>query len=180
MTTPLTPSTRSCGDCTMCCKLLRIEVLNKPALEWCTHCSTRKGCDIYETRPEPCRTFHCGYITHAGFGEEWKPTTARMMIVTRFDHIFFHVDPIRPDAWKQKPYYQQLKSLARSNNANGTHIIVRIKNRFIVVVPERDIDLGEIDDNETIGFNLTQTPQGPVTHVIVSKQNGEETTTRVF
>ena len=50
---------RSCGDCSMCCKLLKIEEdeINKPANQWCKHCRPGAGCTIYNDRPLVCRAF---------------------------------------------------------------------------------------------------------------------------
>src|SRR5436305_14221849 len=43
---------RSCGDCTLCCKLLSITELEKPIGKWCPHCEIGKGCKIYDCRPQ--------------------------------------------------------------------------------------------------------------------------------
>jgi hypothetical protein len=42
---------RSCAGCTMCCKLLSVEPLNKPRQQWCSHCDIGVGCEIYVTCP---------------------------------------------------------------------------------------------------------------------------------
>jgi hypothetical protein len=42
---------RQCGDCTMCCKVLPIEELSKPAHQWCQHAKPGSGCAIYQSRP---------------------------------------------------------------------------------------------------------------------------------
>ena len=39
--------TRHCGGCTLCCKLIPVEELNKPAGARCKHVRTGKGCSIY-------------------------------------------------------------------------------------------------------------------------------------
>ena len=137
---------RTCGECAMCCKMPEIKALAKPAHQWCTHCSTRRGCDIYLERPETCRNFHCGYITQADIGEEWFPLTARMMVTFTPDgqHVFVQVDPSRPDAWRKAPYLQQLKNWARMNNPRGQQIIVAIARRYIVIFPDREVDLGTV------------------------------------
>ena len=149
----------------MCCKLLDIKALEKPAGEWCTHCSTRQKCDIYLERPQTCHNFNCGYMTQAGIGEEWKPTHSRMMINFTGDgqHLFILVDPTRPDAWRKAPYLQQMKNWARINNPRGQQIIVSINKRYIVIYPDREVDLGPVDVDETVTFTVTQTPNGTMT-----------------
>ena len=65
---PLVPG-RSCGECSLCCKLLRIEAFNKPVGTWCSHCAPgRGGCTIYETRPTECRDFYCAWLTTPALG----------------------------------------------------------------------------------------------------------------
>jgi hypothetical protein len=49
---------RSCGSCTLCCRVLEIQALNKPAGVLCRH-NTGTGCGIYTQRPETCARWHC-------------------------------------------------------------------------------------------------------------------------
>jgi len=170
--TPLVPG-RSCAECALCCKILEIRALEKPAGQWCGFCSTRQGCDAYDTRPDTCRRFHCGYLTNASIPDHWRPAASRMMITfanpEEGSHIFVHVDSGRADAWKKAPYYNDLKSWARQFNPRGMQIMVKIANRYIVVTPERDIDIGPVASDETVTFTRRQTPQGVVMDVAKSK-----------
>ena len=64
--------TRSCGDCTLCCKLVAVPALQKEGYEWCKHCAIGEGCKIYKDRPLDCQGFECFW--HAGLTlEEYKP-----------------------------------------------------------------------------------------------------------
>ena len=156
---------RQCGECALCCKLPEIRALNKPANSWCQHCSTKKSCAAYESRPQACRDFYCGYMTQDGIPEAWHPLKSRMMVVPSGEHVFIHVDPARADAWKKAPYYAQLKQWARANNAVGKQVFINIAGRHIVVLPDRDEDIGFVADDETVSFTTHQTPSGPVTQV---------------
>lgn len=49
---------RDCGDCVLCCLVMRVLELNKPEAIKCKYC-VRTGCLIYEERPASCRNFHC-------------------------------------------------------------------------------------------------------------------------
>lgn len=53
---------RECGDCNICCTYLRIDELpvKKPQDVACSHLC-EKGCGIYETRPNVCRSWYCGW-----------------------------------------------------------------------------------------------------------------------
>ena len=59
-----------CGGCTLCCKVMGVPSISKPASQWCKHCRTGFGCGIYETRPGECRNFICGYLSIPALPEE--------------------------------------------------------------------------------------------------------------
>jgi len=146
---------RNCNGCALCCKLPNIPALNKPADQWCNFCSTRKQCDAYDTRPQECADFHCMYLTSAQVGEEWKPLKSRMLLISGEDgkRLTMIVDPARPDAWKQEPYYSQLKAWARFGEKNGTHILVSVNRRVFVIYGNRDVDLGVISETDSVSVN---------------------------
>lgn len=147
--TPPTPPTpklvegRSCGECAMCCKLLKIDDLQKPASQWCVHCSTRQGCDAYETRPRQCRQFFCHFLENAKLGEEWRPSKSRILLMGKDGGhtLLAVVDPTRPDAWKREPYFTNLKHW-------GTllRVVVNVGRHQWVIHPDHIQDLGEMPD----------------------------------
>jgi hypothetical protein len=44
---------KSCGDCGMCCKVLHIGELDKPAGQWCGVFRKGSGCGDYRPDPRP-------------------------------------------------------------------------------------------------------------------------------
>lgn len=56
---------RSCGSCTLCCRLPEIDEFAKPPDVACSHC-TGSGCAIYDGRPQVCRDFLCRWMTNPG------------------------------------------------------------------------------------------------------------------
>lgn len=59
-------STRRCGDCQLCCKLLAVRALNKPNNTKCVHQKFGKGCTIYHTvLPVECDLWSCRWLTDA-------------------------------------------------------------------------------------------------------------------
>lgn len=169
---PIVPG-RTCGTCTLCCKLPSVEVLNKPIGKWCTHCVIGRGCLVYHTRPEECRDFYCGFMTLPQLGEEWRPSTSKLIvgIETGGNSIFVHVDPTRPDAWKSEPFYSKLREWARNAVSSHGHIIVRVANRRIVILPDRDVDLGVIGDDEMIVTSEQRLPTGVVLEPLKIKRD---------
>tara|TARA_R100001244_G_scaffold54618_1_gene47094 strand:- start:632 stop:1186 length:555 start_codon:yes stop_codon:yes gene_type:complete len=84
-----------CGDCSLCCKLPPIfnkkqddtydfNSQFKQQGEWCVNCSTRKGCDIYEDRPQVCKDFMCFYAQckkeNINLEDEWHPKKSKFFI----------------------------------------------------------------------------------------------------
>jgi len=63
MTEQTNSEARKCGSCSLCCYVLDIDELNKPANTWCQHCRPGNGgCDIYADRPPVCRGFVCQWL----------------------------------------------------------------------------------------------------------------------
>lgn len=153
---------RACGTCTLCCKVLAITELNKPAGVWCTHCKPGAGCGIYADRPPSCGFFDCAYLVRADVGEEWKPNVSRMVLMEepQFNRVLAHVDPQRPDAWRAAPYHAQLRLWASRAAATGGQVHVRVGPRTVVILPDRDVDLGVVGDDERILMRRTVTPLG--------------------
>lgn len=52
---------RECGDCTLCCTLLAVQDIDKPAQTRCEH-ECEAGCAIYESRPWSCKRFDCLWL----------------------------------------------------------------------------------------------------------------------
>src|SRR5262245_37397574 len=101
---------RSCDGCTLCCKLLPVEALNKPRTVLCSHCTSGVGCGIYEQRPSECQDFYCEYRLNSELGEEWKPLTAHMLVMveSRARRVHVMVDEGHYDIWRTEPYYSQI------------------------------------------------------------------------
>lgn len=64
---------RSCGECTLCCTVLRVDALKKLGGVACTHLhSETGGCGIYQERPRICRSYRCLWL-QGGLDEEDRP-----------------------------------------------------------------------------------------------------------
>jgi hypothetical protein len=149
---------RSCGACTLCCKVLAIDELHKPHGEWCPHAKPGRGCGIYTERPGSCREFHCGWLVSEGLSEAWFPANSKIVLMYTENGITAVVDAGRPDAWKIAPYYQQLKTWSVAFLQNNRQVLVRIGNRTIAILPEEDADLGPMDPG---GRVIIETAAGP-------------------
>lgn len=115
---------RSCGTCTLCCRLPDIDLFDKPANAWCRHCIEGKGCSIYADRPSVCRDFLCLWMTDEALGEAWEPARSHMMIYRQGPQITVLVDPDHPDIWRREPYHAQLRAWADAAAPSGGYVIV--------------------------------------------------------
>jgi hypothetical protein len=111
--------TRSCGDCSLCCKLLAISAehapdIAKPAGEWCKHC-VKPGCGIYGRQPALCRDFACQWLLDEKLGPEWFPPTAGMILafIDATSTLAVVVDPSRPNAHRAQPYAYDIARMSR-------------------------------------------------------------------
>jgi hypothetical protein len=155
--TDLVPG-RSCGTCTLCCKVVAVSELNKAPGVWCPHCKRNTGCGIYETRPTGCRTFYCHWMSEKGLGPDWKPDRAKFALVTTKGGITAFVDPGFPGAWRLSPYFETLKRWAAdgARDPAGPRIVtVRVGARATVVLPDREVDLGIVGPDEAIRLSPT-------------------------
>lgn len=95
----------------------------------------------------------------------WFPARCKMVIVSELDgnRVAIHVDPGRPNAWREPPYYDEIKQWAVFAAQHAQQVVVCIRNRAIVVLPDRDVDLGPVADDERI---ITLERKGPAGNVL--------------
>ena len=157
-------SDRSCDGCTMCCKVLTIVEIEKPAQVWCSDCAIGTGCKIYEDRPKPCREFFCHYRRDAGLGEHWAPKKSKIIVAYEDENerLAIHVDESRKTAWRQAPFYQEIMNWVRRLTREGKHVMVWEGKNAIVVLPDKEINLGPIGANQEMIVEKLNTPTGPV------------------
>ena len=161
---------RSCKSCTLCCKLLAISELEKPRAIWCRHCYVKAGCRIHGTHPSECKDFYCGYLINAALDERWAPTKSKIVLSydeQRAPRLSVHVDPGRPNAWRQEPYYSQIKRWAVAAAASRGQVVVWQGRSTIAVLPDRDKDLGEVRPGQFIITSAKTGPQGTTLDVLV-------------
>ena len=152
---------RTCGSCTLCCKVIAVTAFGKLPGVWCQHCVRGKGCGIYETRPADCRTFFCEWMLEKGLGPEWKPERAKFALVMgEGAHLTAFVDPGFPSAWRAAPYFETFKrwSLEGARAAPPRIITIRVGARVTIILPDREIDVGHVGPNESV--HLVPGPNG--------------------
>ena len=146
---------RNCGTCSMCCKVFRIEEVEKVAGQWCRHVVPGRGCGIHATRPGICRTFFCHWLQNGTLGPEWKPERAKFLLYTENAgrRLVVGTDPAAPAAWRKAPYYAMFKRWAAVNLGKGFQILVFHGTRATAVLPDRDVALGTVNVGDTVLYH---------------------------
>ncbi|HEY6255965.1 MAG TPA: hypothetical protein VIY51_09265 [Xanthobacteraceae bacterium] len=106
---------KSCGSCTLCCKVLTIEELQKPDGIYCSNCKVGVGCGIYAERPVECRNFMCAWIYSPLMGPQLKPEITHVVIWEWVAGrcVLADCDPDYPDAWHAPAVINFLRQTAK-------------------------------------------------------------------
>ena len=138
---------RTCGSCTLCCKVMAITALKKPMNKWCEFCDKGAGCKIYPSRPSECQTFDCLWLKDETFPDEFKPQRSRIVFTVEHGgrRLSAHVDAAFPGAWQEKKLYALLKRLSAFQAQKNSQLLVFIDKRVIAILPDRDVDLGDVN-----------------------------------
>jgi hypothetical protein len=148
---PLVPG-RSCGTCSLCCKVYSVRELNKPAGHWCIHSKFGLGCGIHAIRPSVCSQFFCSWLIDPNLGPEWKPEVSRFVLSAdpAYQALTLMVDPEMPLAWKREPYYSVLKKFSDVFFRINQKVLVNLSGHITVILPDRDVPIGVIVPSEEI------------------------------
>ncbi len=143
---------RSCGTCSLCCKVLPVRELDKPAGRWCVHSVRGGGCGIHSSRPQACRQFFCSWRLDPNLGPEWKPEVSRFVLSAdpAYQALMVIVDPGMPLAWKREPYYRRLKQMSEIAFRHCTKVLVSLRGHITVILPDRDVPIGMTAPGEDI------------------------------
>ena len=148
---------RTCGDCTLCCKVMAIEALAKPANAWCRHCDPGRGCAIYAERPAECESFACLWLVNDLLDERWKPSRSKLVLTTSEDGIEVRCDPGFPDAWRKQPFADDIRAWAAEGETCDMTVVVIVGQRVVLVTPDREFDLGVVGPDDRIVRELEGT-----------------------
>jgi hypothetical protein len=145
---------RRCGSCTLCCRVLAIDELDKPEGVLCRHCEPGRGCGIYSDRPESCRGFYCGYLVLPFVAQHWFPDDCGMVVFpfAADKRLAVHVDPAHPDAWQAEPFHSDLRKWAVAAEQMGFQVNVTIGRRIVAILPHEDVDLGEFGEGDRVAY----------------------------
>ena len=109
-------SGKSCGECSLCCYILEIEELSKPAGPPCPHCRREGGCGVYATRASICRDFECLWLSDRKLPRPLRPDKIGTLFMEAHDVDEYRAvcAPERPLAWRQPRVFAHLVAMAKS------------------------------------------------------------------
>lgn len=125
----------ACGSCSLCCKMLDIAALEKPAQQWCPQCIPGVSCKIYDARPDACRSFDCLWLASRRgapqnfMPDELRPDRCKGLLMLNPDQrpaLACHLEPAHADAWRQGALGKFLRFTARQQA-----IVVKAGRRLI-------------------------------------------------
>lgn len=73
--------------------------------------------------------------------------------------VDIQVDPMRADAWRAPPYYQQIKRIAENALRGDGYLIVWQGEDAIAVLPDREVKLGRVT-SEVVVVKRSQAENG--------------------
>lgn len=163
---------RTCGSCTLCCKVMAIRELEKAAGSWCPHCKPGRGCGVYESRPGECRSFVCDWLTHPELGEEWKPEKSKMVLMREplAGRIIVKCDPGFPQAWRKEPYRRSIALWSAAAGPHGGEVIVLVGRDMTVIARDRELAVGPIGERD--GFAVDYDGAGQALRCRVTRPQG--------
>lgn len=139
---------KSCGPCTLCCRVFAVEALEKPAGVLCAHAVPARGCGIYADRPHACRTFECVWLMDPEMPHRFRPDQTKVVLDQDPEgtRLIARCDPANPQAWRRNPIYAALKAYAAETWGTGKLVLAVAGRQAWVVTPRgADVDVGEID-----------------------------------
>lgn len=125
-------SLRGCGECSLCCTVLRVDELAKLGGVDCVHQNASgPGCAIHAQRPGICRAYRCLWL-QGGLGDEDRPDRLRAVldVVASGPDVRLEIREAEPGAF------------------DGSQRLQAIAERHRVSMPVRITDVGAVMDED--------------------------------
>jgi hypothetical protein len=69
-------------------------------------------------------------------------------------------DPGALSRWREEPYYSQIKTWSEIGADNAMQVVIYMKGRAIVVLPNKEVDLGHVPHEDLIMVRELNIPVG--------------------
>ena len=125
---------RSCEGCTLCCTVVAVPMLAKPAGTPCRHLCP-DGCGIFAdpARPVACHAYRCAWLFNAAWPDLLRPDRCHIVFEPFGDRCMAAaVDEQYPTAWTTGPGHAAITKLMQA----GFAVVVVIGAVKHVLVPD--------------------------------------------
>ena len=167
--------TKACGECAICCRLIGVAALAKPAGVWCPHATPGLGCGIHGSHPAACQAYRCGWLTMPDLPDSWRPDRCGFMLRSeaRGLRLVVEVEPERPDAWRAQPFYGQIREWSALVRHSERHVVVAVAGALTAVFPETELALGRSEPGDilAVGYAVEGLMRRPVARL--TRADGE-------
>jgi hypothetical protein len=94
--------------------------------------------------------------------QTWHPLVSKMVVDQEAEgnRISIHVHPDYPLKWREEPYYSQIKKWSVFAVDHQAQVVIYVKDRVTVVLPNKEIDLGEVEPEDHIMVGELDVPVG--------------------
>ena len=101
----------------MCCIVLEIEELAKPAGPACPNC-VHPGCAIYAARPQVCRDFECEWLTSRTLPQHFRPDLIGTILMEDSETGEYRAvcAPSRAMSWRAPRVFAHLVAMAKAGH----------------------------------------------------------------
>ncbi|MCW2273906.1 hypothetical protein M2321_001480 [Rhodoblastus acidophilus] len=147
---------KNCDSCTLCCKILKIDSLQKPPYEWCKHCTPGTGCNNYQDRPDDCKNFACFWLYRRELDTEWKPARSKVVLYWHRDgFLIADFDPAHKHLIRQPTYERLFKNLCGMLEPECRCITIHCGKAMYVYASSKFFELGNTRYSHQVEFNFS-------------------------
>lgn len=121
---------RNCGKCTLCCYFLPVSEYDSEEYKYCSNCTPKMGCMVYETRREVCKSFGCLWWHELSMPESLRPDKCGVMFEVPYGTKTYiaYVDPEKINSWRSKSIQGLIRKIVRTNHPV---VVVHKKERTV-------------------------------------------------
>lgn len=124
---------KECGDCTLCCLLLPIKDANSKPNELCSHCDLKKGCKIYEKRPQACKDFNCSWLLDDNMSGDLRPDKCNVIFEKITNNIELALVSFEElNAWKRLEVIEHMRNLKKKGISTIISSFTNEPKRFML------------------------------------------------
>ena len=131
---------RECGECSLCCTVLRVDEIGKLGGKSCRHQRVEGGCAIHAQRPQICRAYRCLWLK-GSFRDADRPDLldAVVDLVPEGGLVVLAIRQARPGAYDDSVRLQEIAAEFRQSmpvRITDVEDVLNADRPFRVLLPD--------------------------------------------